>query len=259
VLWREGVVRDVLTQLAMAGQRVPAGTLGSVMKFWCVMETRSGPARRAFLQDARIWSAADLGNVQLWWVKLDMAFSDALLGNGVAELAHLLLAQRSLGTLWAVLMGSLVLDYDRVTDMVVRTYLSDDLDTDAQGWLDDEMANGVPEEEWGLLSREGWEPGGAKMESAVDMVVDESIRRGLHVQQYYLDFVLYGYVDPVTGSNLPAPKLWARDRQVTVPKEGWPGKETRERLIARLDRRYLVVKAEEAEEAGDGEAMDTSG
>lgn len=252
VLWRERVVRDILTRLGVEGHRVPAGTLASVMKFWCVMEMKTGRGRRAFLQDEGIWTRADLVNVQVWLVKLDMRFSDAVLGNGVGGLSCLLLGQRSLSTLWKVLMGVVVLDYDDVTEMVVRTYVSGDLDTDAHGWLDDETENGVPEEESGLLSREGWELGGAKMESAVDMVITEGIRRGLHVHQYYLDFVLYGYVDPVTGKNLPTPRLWARDNEVTVPKEGWPGKETRERLIASLDRRYLTAKDD------GGEAMDTS-
>ncbi|KAF2845145.1 hypothetical protein T440DRAFT_472884 [Plenodomus tracheiphilus IPT5] len=253
VLWRQKVVRSVLTLLGLEGLRVPSGAYQAVMKFWCLMEMQTVRLRKSFLRDRGIWTDADLWCVQLFVVKLDMRFADTVLGNGACGLSHLLLTQRSLVPLWKVLRGKLVLDYEDVTEMVVRTYLSTDLDTDAQGWLDDETETGVPMAEWGLLSKEGWEAGGRKMESVVDMVIVESIERGLNIQQHYLDFVLYGFVDPETGRNLPVPRLWRVDKEVTMPKEGWPSKETREQLISDLDQ---LCETGRDEEKG---AMDTSG
>ena len=89
----------------------------------------------------------------LFLVKLDMRLSDPIFGNGMCELSHMLLTQKSLSLLYKVPTKKVVLDYDEATDMLVHTYLSEDLGTDTHTWLEDEIENGVPEE-WGILCRE---------------------------------------------------------------------------------------------------------
>ncbi|KAJ4377214.1 hypothetical protein N0V83_000037 [Neocucurbitaria cava] len=220
VMQRERVVRQILTLLALEGHRVPKAAQGSLMKFWVLMELQSSALRQAFLRDRGIWTDNDLRMMQLIMVKLDMRFADPILGNGVCALSGMLLTQRSLSVLLAVLRGRLKMDYDTVTDIVVKTYVTEDLDTDSHPWLDDEVDNGVPFEEWGLMCREGWHMDGRRMEPAVDMVVAEGIRRGLHVQEWLLDFVLYGGIG-VAGAE-----------------EGWPGKEEREEMCEVLDARF---------------------
>ncbi|KAI8933317.1 hypothetical protein NX059_009942 [Plenodomus lindquistii] len=235
VLWREGIVKSILSLLGLEGMRVPSGASGAVMKFWSVMEMKTTVLRESFLRDRSIWSDEDLLHFQLFMVKLDLHFADTLLGNGAGELSHMLLTQRSLVPLWKVLNGKVILDYDNATEMLVRTYLGTDLDTDAHPWLDDEAENGIPAEESGLLSREGWELSGKTMKSVVDMVIMESIERGLNAQQYYLDFVLYGFLDPESEENLPAPRLWRVDQDIRIQRDGWPSKEARENMIAGLN------------------------
>jgi hypothetical protein len=250
VLWRQGVVRGILSELAISGQRVPAGMEGAVCKLWVLMEMTTAGMRGAFVRDGAIWTDADVVLVQMLAVKLDMRFSDPTVGNGASGLAHLLLTQRSLSALWYVLTGRVRLDYDKTTDLVIRTYLTGELDLDANPWLDDEVENGVPEEWWGIQMREGWHPEGGKMESAVDMVIAEGVRRGLHVQQYLLDFVLYGYLDD-DGRNAKVARRWRGDRKV-VEVEGWPGKEERVNAIQSLDVRFGVGAG------ARGDAMDMS-
>lgn len=252
VLWRDSVVREILTLLAVEGLRVPASTAATLMKFWLLMEMNTTVLRQAFLTNSEVWSDADIINMQLLLVKLDMRITGPVLGNGICGFSHMLLTQKSLGTLWKVLTGSLKMDYDMTTDMLVRTYLTEDMDLELHPWLDDEMDNGVPEEQWGLMYRESWHMDGKRMESPVDMVITEGIRRGLHVQQYYLDFVLYGHTDLKTGGNLPAPRQWRKDGGVVVPKEAWPDKNTREKMIATLDERFGTRSNP------GGEMMDTS-
>lgn len=155
VLHRQKVVRGILTNLAIEGLRTPKATEGVLGKFWCVMECKTTALRKAFLQDMDIWANRDILLFQLLLMKLDMRFSDPILGNGVGELGRMLLTQKGLGMLYETLTSQLKLDYDEVTDIVVRTYLSADLDTETHPWLDDELDNGVPEEEWGLLCKEG--------------------------------------------------------------------------------------------------------
>jgi hypothetical protein len=251
VMWREKVVRRILTHLAAEGSRVPEAALGTLMKFWCIMEMKSSAMRASFLQAGHIWEDGDFECFHLVYVKLSMRFADPILGNGAAGLPHLLLSQRSLGLLGKVLSGRVKLDYDNVTEMVTRTYAIEDLDTEGQPWLDDEMDNGVPEEEWGLLSREGWLEDGEYMESAVDMVIKEGVRRGLHVQEKFLDFVLWGSVDE-QGSNVPVPRRGRRG--VGMVEVGWPGKEERLEAVRELDERFDVWGKKD--ESREGEAMD---
>ena len=120
------------------------------MKFWLLLEMQTTAMREAFLRDDKVWTDMDIIFFHLFLVKLDMRLSDPILGNGMCELSHLLLTQKSLSLLYKVLTKKVVLDYDEATDMLVRTYLSEDLGTDTHTWLE-EIENGVPEEEWGIL------------------------------------------------------------------------------------------------------------
>ncbi|KAH7071095.1 hypothetical protein BKA63DRAFT_535087 [Paraphoma chrysanthemicola] len=250
VLWRQRVVRGFLSELGVAGHKVPSRMFSAVCKFWVVMEMRTTRMREAFLRDTEIWTDEDVLLVQMLLVKLDMRFADPTLGNGAVGLSHMLLTQRSLSTLYYVLVGKLKLDYDGATDMVVRTYLTGELDLDEYSWLGDELENGVPVEWWGIQMREGWHPDGLKMESAVDMVIAEGVRRGLNVQQYLLDFVLYGYLDE-NGKNAKVARRWRGNRRI-VEEEGLPGKEERHAAIKSMDARFGL-------DAGtQGEIMDTS-
>jgi hypothetical protein len=225
--------------------------MGVLMKFWCIMEMKSRGMRRSFLAATHIWQDEDIEIFHCVYVKLCLRFADPIRGIGAVGLPHLLLSQRSLSLLWKVLTGRVRLDYDNVTEMVTRTYAIEDLDVEGQPWLDDEMDNGVPEEEWGLLAREGWLEDGEYMESAVDMVIEEGVRRGLHVQGKFLDFVLWGSVDG-HGKNIPVPRR--ERREVGMLEAGWPGKEERLDAVRELDERFDVWGNKD--EGGQGEAMD---
>jgi hypothetical protein len=257
ILWRQKVVRSILTLLAMEGHRVPAGCEAALMKFWGLMEMKETKMRISFLQDKEIWTDEDIVNFQLFMIKLDMRFSDPVLGNGMCGLGHLLLCQKSLSALWKFLSGKVKPGYDGTTDLIVKTYINDDLDTENHAWLDDETDNGVPEEEWGILSLEGWDEDGDEMQPAVDMVVTEGIRRRLNVQQYLLDFVLYGFVDG-KGDNVPVPRQLRKDKAITLPREGWPAKELKQKMIKSLDVRFGLRKEKAKKIEINEDAMDTS-
>jgi hypothetical protein len=239
--WRQSVVRGICTRLALAGHRVAKGTEEALYKFWMLMETKRSAVRDAYLSDTAVWSDADIRAVQALVVKLDMHFTHPILGNGAASLAHLLLSQKSLSTLAYVLSGRIKLTYDTTTDMVIRTYLMEELDTDTFPWIDDEVDNGVPEEYWGILMKEGWDMQGMRMENALDMIFSEGIKRELQVQRHLLDFVMYGHVND-DGTTLPVVRRWRGDRKI-VEREGWPGMGVREKLTKDLDERFRVVRS----------------
>ncbi|KAF1918605.1 hypothetical protein BDU57DRAFT_511300, partial [Ampelomyces quisqualis] len=187
------------------------------------MEMKEGMQREAYLRDGDVWRDQDFFWFAFFLTRLDLRLSDPVLGSAPGHLSHLLLSQKSLSTLYHVLTRTIVLDYDLTTDFVIRTYLPEDLDTDAFPWLDDEVDNGVPEEWWGIQMRQGWEIDGERMESAVDMVIEEGIRRHLHIQRWLVDFVMWGYGEGEA-----------------TKKDTWPAKRKREKIIKGLDERFGV-------------------
>ncbi|KAF2789789.1 hypothetical protein K505DRAFT_377980 [Melanomma pulvis-pyrius CBS 109.77] len=240
VFYRDGVVREILTRLALEGHRFPKRMNRVLMLFWIVMDKNTTSWRKAFLRDKEIWSDNDLILFHMFLVKLDMRFSDPILGNGVCELSHLFLLQSSLTMLNEVLSGRLDLSYDNITDLMIRSYRQEDLDIEAHPWMDNDLENGVPEEHWGLMSQEEWGMWKPRMEPALDMLILETARRGLHPQKHLLDFVTYGFVHEETGQNLPAPMKWRGERDVVLPREAWPMEEVRTGVIVKLDKLWGV-------------------
>ncbi|RMZ68296.1 histidine kinase group [Pyrenophora seminiperda CCB06] len=235
ILWRQKVVRSILTMLSLEGHRLPAGCEATLMKFWCLMEMNRARVRAAFVQDVKIWTNRDLFQFQLFLVKLDMRLSDPILGNGVCQLGSMLLSQKSLSMLWNVLSGKLKLDYNTGSDVILRTYVSEELNFVANPTLDDDENENVPMEEEGILSLEGWNQYGKRMPHAIEMLFAETVRRHLRVEHCLLDFVLYGTADLRTGDNMPMPRLLRRDDGIQLPKLGMPSTKKMQKVIKNMD------------------------
>lgn len=241
VAWRQEIVRGILERLHVGGG---VGNVArteveqAVYKFWSLMDMPSTRVRAAYLADRDIWTNADILSFQLFLVKLDLCFSHPVTGNGGCGLAHLLLTQTSLASLWYLLSGRIQLDYDKTEALVRRTYLTEDLDTETYEWLEHENDSGVREESWGIMMKEGRETHGERMESAVDMVIEEGVRRELHVQQDLLGCVLYGHIDD-NGGNFPRVKSRGKEMAL-VEIEGWPSMRERHEAMMSLERRFEV-------------------
>lgn len=267
VLWREKVVRGILTLLALEGHRVPAAAESALCKFWVLMEKPKTRLREAFVANRAVWSDEEILAMRCVAVKLDMRFTHPISSRGATGLGHLLLTQKSLSVLWDVLRGK-TLGYDDTIEMVVKTYLMTDLDTGELPWLQDEEQTDVPEEDWGLLCREGWAAHAKPMRPALDLVFAEGFRRGLNLNKYLLDFALYGVVDGKTGENVPVPRVYRNENTITMPKKGWPLKADVLKVSEMLHATWNKTKALEAEkemkgkgkgkEKEAGEAMDVS-
>ncbi|OAL51505.1 hypothetical protein IQ07DRAFT_507477 [Pyrenochaeta sp. DS3sAY3a] len=263
VLWREKVVRGILTLLATEGHRVPAAAESALCKFWVLMEKPKTRLREAFLTDRKVWSDEEILAMRCVAVKLDMRFTHPIAGHGATGLGHLLLTQKSLSVLWDVLRRKKTLVYEDTIEMVVKTYLMTDLDIATFPWLLDEEQTDVPEEDLGLLCREGWNAHAKPMKPALDMVFAEGFRRGLNLNKYLLDFALYGTVDPKTGENVPLPRLFRKEDTITMPKKGWPLSKDAQKVGEMLRVTWEKKKALEAEkekekEKGKGKVMDVS-
>ncbi|KAF2685256.1 hypothetical protein K458DRAFT_300645 [Lentithecium fluviatile CBS 122367] len=239
VMFRDTVTRVILTDVAMQGLRVPQGTHVALMKFWLLMEMQTMAMREAFLRDQKVWTNDDLLCFLHFVLKLDMRIIHPVFGAGICGLSHMMLTQKSLTPLYDLLLNKEPknerMDYDLASDLLVRTYLPDMLDLDTYPWLTDEATTQIKPEEVGLMCREGWEIDGEPLTPALDMVMTEAISRGLHPQQYLLEWMLYGFMDYDTGKNIPAPRKWRKEKEVHTPKEAWPSEEERKSVIAKLD------------------------
>ncbi|KAK7189003.1 uncharacterized protein CC84DRAFT_1260016 [Paraphaeosphaeria sporulosa] len=242
VIHRDNVVRTILTILATNGHRVPRETYIVLMKFWLLMEMNNTTLRTTFLADNTIWTNQDLYFFHLFLMKLDMHFNHPVHNHGFIDLSHMLLTQKTLSTLHNVLVGQQTLDYDDLTDMLIRTYHEEDLDLDTNPWLADPEEHGVVADNMGTLSREGWIFEGESMHSPVDLVRIEAIDRGLDIQEYLIDFMMYGYIDPDRKQNVAAPRRWRHEKKILVPKEPWPIPSATTGLLATLDKRYDITQ-----------------
>lgn len=236
IIYKENIVKEILSLLAVEGHRVPQGTARVLMKFWLLMETNTQSMREGFLQDPTIWTDAEILLLHVFLVKLDMRFAEPLRTKGRQELARLLLMQKSLTHLRDYLSGSekLEMNYDELSEMVARTYPEDELDEDNFPWFDDDDDPFVSDSEPGILSREGWEMDGEHIESALDLVIMEGLSRTLHFQKYYADFVTYGNVNVETGQSLPMPRKWRGEEKVVAPERAFMEEEEGGYLINRL-------------------------
>lgn len=240
VIHRDTVVRNILAILAVNGHRVPRETHIVLMKYWLLIEMNNSTLRMAFITDSTVWTDQDIYFFHLFLMKLDMHLNHPVYNHGYIDLSHMLLTQNTLLKLCKVLAGKQTMDYDDLTDMLIRTYHEEDLDLDANPWLADEEENGVIVDETGILSREGWDMLGDRMDSPVDLVCIEAIDRGLDIQEYLIDFMMYGYIDPDKKQNLPAPRRWRGEKKISVPKEPWLIPSVMIILLATLDKKYDI-------------------
>ncbi|KAL5113587.1 hypothetical protein ACEQ8H_008535 [Pleosporales sp. CAS-2024a] len=231
-LYRQRIVGDILLNLQTEGcGALPPGTEAVLYQFWLLTSFSSTAQRAAFVRDATLWPDAHLVLFHAFVLKLDMRLAHPLV-VGPASLAHLLLCQPSLAPLHALLLHPLhALAKIHLTHMLLRTYPMARLDTRAFPHLESVRVTGVDEPEWGLLSKEGWDENGAEMLPAVDLLVQEGVRRELHLQRCVLDFVMMGFAGGVRRRWRSGERLY----------DGWLVGREKGEVVRGLDRRFGLV------------------
>jgi len=245
VMYRDAIVYHIPTLLALDGLHVPHDVPIVLMKFWLLMEMRTNSLRRAFIKDKHVWSDQELLHFLLFFVKLDMRFSHPVRGLGFGELGHTMLTQKGLTPLFDQLIGDACIDYDDAVQMLVRTYPITHLNVDHFVWLADEDDTGVPREQRGAMCREEWNEYGVYMESAVNTVIKEAIRRDLHPEKYLADFMTYSFVDRATQENIPNLQRRIRLQNSCVRmRSAWPSGCLGEDILDRLDANFATDSME---------------
>ncbi|KAK5728548.1 hypothetical protein LTR15_001684 [Elasticomyces elasticus] len=127
VIWRQGVCKDMLIQLAAQGLRCPPGTLDAIRRMWFIMDFPLNSQRVSLMRSEEYISKATISRATMFFLKVDMAFTDpvgpvyAVNGPHTNPLVHLpqwqntglvgcslralLTAERHFTPLWRVLRG----------------------------------------------------------------------------------------------------------------------------------------------------------
>lgn len=195
VVHREKTIRDILAMMAREGHRMPSGMGLSLKKMWLLMDV-STSAQRVQLLHSPFFTGKDLYNMQMFFVKLDMRFNDPIDGPGDDALRKLMLGQRSLTTLCKLLKREICRDPVDIIKMAVRYAYR------VVPQLRGLPMFGIPPQDIGTGHLEGWGKGRVHLLRPDELVIRESVRRGLGLKDHIMGMFLWGYVDPMTGLDI---------------------------------------------------------
>ena len=172
-----------------------------------MMDVSDNGRRIGLIHNERVWGNKDLFLATMFFLKLDMRLTCPVTGNGEVGMRKMILGMRSLSFLRGVLRREELRDSLEVLRMIVR-YAGKTPEGEAQG----ESVLGVPAEEVGMLQYEGWGVGGSrkKLMGICDLVMREAFRRKLGLQRFYVDMMVYGYINKKTFEDIirkPPPPL----------------------------------------------------
>ncbi|KAJ9639856.1 hypothetical protein H2199_006089 [Coniosporium tulheliwenetii] len=231
VVSRERAVEEILALLAVQGHRLPKPASETLKKIWMVMDTGTNAQRLSLIHNERFFTNKDLLCATMFFFKLDMRFSDPVDGMGETAMRKMILGMNGLGEkgLLGVLRGTFLRSRLEVLQWYVR-----------QNWQDREAGHshlsifGVPPEEVGtaclervtrVVNRSGSQAQGDSTDSqaATDaanpqivrkrllrpdqLVMGEGVLRNLGLHKYYLDAILYGYLNSETLEEIPVPTV----------------------------------------------------
>ena len=271
VVNREIRVRDILATLARMGHRLPPGAHLTLKKMWLVMDAATTQARMLLMSDPDFFTNEDLYVAQLFMVKLVLAFNDPVFGPQSSTLMRLMLGQRGLSPLWALLRGKKYRSPDEIRELKLRYDVGPEQVQVQQGM----PLYGVEVDELGVVHFEGWGTGRDHLMRPDELVPLEAARRQLDLDKCVDEMLIYGHVDPATGNSLvpsldemymsddelpPAHRDWAPLRHElvnggcgNVPFEAgmWQPKHARKARWKTLtdEERAMLLKEEELEMA----------
>lgn len=195
---REIRARDIIACLARRGHRLPEGSHLTLKKMWLIMDAATTQARMMLLNNPDFFSNEDLYITQLFMVKLVLAFNDPVFGPQSSMLMRLMLGQRSLSPLWALLRGKKYRTATEIRQLKLR------YDVGADQILDRNLPalHGVPVDELGTTHFEGWGTGPDHLMRPDELIPLEAARRQLDLDSCLEEMMIYGHVDFATGNSL---------------------------------------------------------
>ncbi len=208
VIYREGVVDEIIGHLAVEGHRLPKRATSVLKKIWFLLDLGDNARRIGLIHNRTFWKSQDLFAATMFFIKLDMRFTDPVDGNGEMSLRKLLLAQRSLSTMLGVLRRTEIVNELELLQMYVRWKYRPAPEHQGMSIV------GVPAEKVGKGHLEGWGLGRKTLLRPDELVMREAIRRKLDLHKRYMDMMIWGYVNSKTLENIPTNQM-VTDNQTT--------------------------------------------
>ena len=218
--YREATVNSIITQLALKGHRLPRCTSKVIKKIWFLMDIPETKRRIGCIHNPRLWSDADLFLACLFFMKLDMACTNPVLGKGERRIRAMLLAQRTLAVMDKVLKREMMRNQYEMLQMFTEWGVDRATALHGATQLDQvpEFFFGVPTKYIGTLSCENWTPNAPYLMPPDELIFKESIRRGLRLEDKLIDMMLWGNVHPVTRADV-YPTNWKGEVQTSFEDE----------------------------------------
>ena len=213
VLHRESVVGELIACMAAEGHRLPKRAASVLKRIWFTMDLGDNARRIGLLHNKAFWTNRDLFVATMFFIKLDMRFTDPIDGNGELSLRKLLLAQRSLSTLLAVLKREELVNELEMLQMYVKLKYKPAPEHRGMSIL------GVPPDRIGKGQLEGWGLGTKNLLRPDELVMRESVRRKLDFHKRYMDMMVWGYVNSKTLENIPDAKTVDDDESIESSEE----------------------------------------
>ena len=198
IYFREDTVMSIIRNLARAGHRMPVGSTKVLKRLWFLMDLPDTKRRQGMIHNQRFWSTMELETACLFFIKLDMRLNDPMTRRANLMSRAMLMAQRSLSVVDQVLRRKKL----RNTAHVMRMFAEWRVRPDPQ--YPNDSVFGVPPQRLGRLACEGWTQGNQQLMAIDELVIAELVRRGLDLQNYLIDFVIYGNIDQETGKDIEA-------------------------------------------------------
>lgn len=204
ILFREAIVDDIIGSLAAEGHRLPKQARLTIKKIWFTIDIGDNARRIGLIHNTTFWSNKDLFLATMFFLKVDMRLTSPTAGNGEIGLRKMLLGQRSLSTLAKVLKREEMRTQVDMLRMIVRFSYQ----PRRHRQMD---IMGVPSHEIGRLQYEGWGEKDTKFIQIDALVMREAVKRRLNLQNYYVDMMIYGYIDKKTFQDIRTPMQTRED------------------------------------------------
>lgn len=203
ILGRDRYCHQILAVMARMGFRVPDTMHTTLLRIWHLLEVATCAQRAQLMADTSLWTDQHLYNAQFFFVKLTMAFNHPFFAPHSHEMLHLMMGQRGLYPLWQCLTRKKFRTMSEIIELKARY----DMNLPPPAWFDPNRRfmvdfYGVPFRELGTGHCEGWGAGSRHLLRPDELIVTESITRGLDLEKHLSGMLLWGYIDFKTGENL---------------------------------------------------------
>lgn len=197
ICYREMVCNQIITIMAADGVPLPEQCELVLKKIWLLLDIPDNTRRIGLVQNQDIFTDVDLFFAIMFFVKLDMRFTDPITGAGKDGMRRLLLSQPSLTLTWKALR--------RVALKSKLDVMKEFLHWKGSGSsiVQDPTVLDVPADKLGTLKYEVWGRTArrAELQRPDELILKEAIRRGLKIHETYADMFVWGYINPYTMKN----------------------------------------------------------